>query len=698
MGKQIRYEKEILEWRKRQFLLRRKYTDTPPGFRNEDQENYALKQLKKAELEYQKSCEMKLISGYQPSEEIFVGREDILRQVQEALAAKRGPVVLFGVGGMGKSAIAREYLRRRSADYDHVLLLYADDGIFSVICDDCQVQMTNMQYSKDRYGNRNNYFREKIRALRQIAKEKRLLLVIDNWDRPADKGMDAVFSLECDILVTTRMTPTVWGLREGIPVSGFETTEEWNAFLSAYGKTAHSAGEQRAMEEYCRQVGGHPLLMKLKAYAASGVSAGSEERNSYPADTEENSVKFLKNLFSCYSLKKEEKQVLRELSVMPVQGIPVSLYRKISGVSETTLRHLESCLLISCSGNSEEPILSLHPLVAETAAKMFSPTLISCRKMVSSFCDSIWNMWSNTYMENQKLEPYVFALIRAFPSPAAWMAGELERLSTWLWIQGYYEEAERWQKKIMESVEKYYGENHQVTAEMALRMAAVYYNSMESEKADLWYQKAYEILKRCEPLDVRHKRLLFSACNKISRSYWEKGEIPCAEEYLEKAMCYFREYVKLSEKLRFSRVHEESTEIILASLKYSRAKNLAARGRNAEAEYLCREAREDILSVEGEEYRVNEFDTLYIDLLVNRGQFSEALTLAKEDLERALLYRGTVYKDTPMWMERLGDVYMAAGYTEEAEKEYKALLLELSRHFPGRLDWMERVQEKILQM
>ncbi|MCD7865098.1 MAG: AAA family ATPase, partial [Clostridiales bacterium] len=276
MGKQIRYEKEILEWRKRQFLLRRKYTDTPPGFRNEDQEDYALEQLKKAELEYQKSCEMKLISGYQPSEEIFVGREDILRQVQEALAAKCGPVVLFGVGGMGKSAIAREYLRRRSTDYDHVLLLYADDGIFSVICDDCQMQMTNMQYSKDRYGNRNNYFREKIRALRQIAKEKRLLLVIDNWDRPADKGMDEVFSLECDILVTTRMTPTVWGLREGIPVSGFETTEEWNAFLSAYGKTAHSAGEQRAMEEYCRQVGGHPLLMKLKADAASGVSAGSE--------------------------------------------------------------------------------------------------------------------------------------------------------------------------------------------------------------------------------------------------------------------------------------------------------------------------------------------------------------------------------------------------------------------------------------
>ncbi len=697
MSKQGGYEKELLEWNRRQFLLRKKYKDTPPGFRGTEQENNAWEQLKAAEARYREASVVRLLSHYEPPEEIFVGREDLLRRVEEAIAAKGGPVVLYGMGGMGKSAIAREYLRRRSTDYDHVLFLYGDEGIFSVICDDYLVQISNMQYSKDKYGNRNNYFKKKIAALNTVAGEKRILLVIDNWDRVSDKGMEEVFSLGCDILVTSRITPTIWGLAGGIRVNGFEDAGEWSTFLSAYGKNACSVEEQRKLEQYCRRVCGHPLLMKLKAGEVSDMSAGLESRDDYPAETEESFVRFLKNLFSCYALKKEEKQVLLELSVMPVQGIPLSLYQKISGVSESALKRLETFQLVSCSGDPEEKMLSLHPLVAETTARLFSPTLTNCRKMVSAFCDSIWNMWSNTYIENQKLEPYVFALIRAFPSPAAWMAGELEKLSTWLWIQGYCEEAERWQKKIFDCTEKYYGENHQMTGEMALRMAAVYYNSMDREEADCWYRRAYQVLRQCEPVDSRHKRLLATVCGKLSRNYRSAGELDFASEYLGKAVHYFQEYCDLYEKSRHPRTNEESIEIIWASYKFYRAKILAAQGRYEEAERICLEAREDILSIEGEEIRVNEFDTLYIELLAKKGDFSAAIRLVKEDLERAVFYRGPVFKDTLLCREMLGDVYLAAGAAEEAGKEYHALFLEVCRCFPFRQDWAERVNEKLLR-
>ncbi|MCD8150371.1 MAG: NB-ARC domain-containing protein [Clostridiales bacterium] len=697
MGMQDRYEKELLEWYREQFFLRKKYKDTPPGLHSAEQEAFAQEQLKEAEERYRESCVVRLLSHYDPPEEIFVGREEILRRVEEALAAKNGPVVLYGMGGMGKSAIAREYLRRRGGDYDNVLFLFGDEGIITVICDDYQVQVTNMQYSRDKYGNRNNYFRAKICALEQIAKEKKLLLVIDNWDRSSDKGMEEVFSLDCDILVTTRITPAAWGLAEGIRVNGFEEADEWRAFLSAYGKTACSGEEQRELEQYCRRVGGHPLLMKLKAGERAEAPVESESKERYPSDTEEAFVKFLKNLFSCYALRKEEKQVLLELSVMPVQGIPLSLYQKISGVSESALRRLDAFQLVSCSGSSEEQVLSLHPLVAETAASLFSPTLTNCRKMVSAFCDSIWNMWSSTYIENQKLEPYVFALIRAFPSPAAWMAGELEKLSTWLWIQGYYEEAKRWQKKIFDSTEKYYGGNHQMTGEMALRMAAVYYNSMDREEADRWYRRAYQVLRQCEPMDSRHKRLLATVCGKLSRNYRLAGEIDLASGYLDKAVRYFREYCDLYKRSRHPRTHELSIEIEGASFQFYRARILAVQGRYGEAERICLEAREDILSIEGEEFRINEFDTLYIELLARKGDFPAALRLAKEDLERAVFYRGPVFKDTLLCREMLGDVYLAAGAAEEAGKEYQGLFLEVCRCFPYRKDWAERVNAKILR-
>ena len=43
-----------------------------------------------------------------------------------------------------------------------------------------------------------------------------------------------------------------------------------------------------------------------------------------------------------------------------------------------------------------------------------------------------------------------FAVLKAFPRPAAWMARQLDELVTLLWIQGYYAEAKAYSKKISE--------------------------------------------------------------------------------------------------------------------------------------------------------------------------------------------------------------------------------------------------------
>ncbi|MCD8222302.1 MAG: ATP-binding protein [Clostridiales bacterium] len=54
-----------------------------------------------------------LTQNKQMPEEIFVGREAILNRIEKELADRRGPVILYGMGGMGKSSIAREYVRRK---------------------------------------------------------------------------------------------------------------------------------------------------------------------------------------------------------------------------------------------------------------------------------------------------------------------------------------------------------------------------------------------------------------------------------------------------------------------------------------------------------------------------------------------------------------------------------------------------------
>jgi hypothetical protein len=50
----------------------------------------------------------------------FTGREDVLAQLQEALAAQ-GRAALSGLGGVGKTQTAVEYAHRHSDEYDYIL-------------------------------------------------------------------------------------------------------------------------------------------------------------------------------------------------------------------------------------------------------------------------------------------------------------------------------------------------------------------------------------------------------------------------------------------------------------------------------------------------------------------------------------------------------------------------------------------------
>ena len=125
-------------------------------------------------------------------------------------------------GGIGKTAIARAYVRRHQEEYDSVLFLSCDIGFSPLFCDDIRVAVSNLHYSKDKYGSKKQYFKEKMKALTEIGEESRFLLVLDDCNREADPYMEQIFALPCDILVTTRVDPAMWGVAGGIPVTELE--------------------------------------------------------------------------------------------------------------------------------------------------------------------------------------------------------------------------------------------------------------------------------------------------------------------------------------------------------------------------------------------------------------------------------------------------------------------------------------------
>ncbi len=120
-------------------------------------------------------------------------------------------------------------------------------------------------------------------------------------------------------------------------------------------------------------------------------------------------------------------------------------------------------------------------------------------------------------------------------------------------------------------------------------------------------------------------------------------------------------------------------------------------GKPDEALALCADAKAAVQKIEGAEYRLNEYDRVLIMIYQAKGEFTQAERLAVESLERALHYRGRYFKDTLMCREQMGDLYMAAGRTQEAAWQYRIVFDDLNRHFQARRDWIERVSAKMAE-
>ena len=683
-------ERESLEWQKRLFELRKKYRDTPPGFLNEAEEKACLENLLREQEEYRKRREHRPEEFWEPKEEPFAGREAYLERIWDIFQQGKGPAVLYGIGGIGKTAIARAYAIRCRKEYDGVIFLSCSGDFQMVFGDDVRLPISNLRYSQDKYGGKGRYIREKLKILGQIGEKQRLLLILDDCNMEQDRYMKRVFSLPFHILVTTRRDPASWGGCSGVFVEELKQ-EEWKSFVRLYWGKEPGEEAWKEFSNYWKQVGGHTLLMMLRL---RGIKAEGRPEKLPEALAED--------LFCRFPLKKQEKQILRELALLPVQGIRESLYFRVSEAGGRDLERLKNCLLVRVEDIEEgrDRQISLHPIIAEAARRTFLPTQSNCRRILHGFYEIARNSWNCTYLDNQKIEPYVFAIFQAFPEPEAWLAREFGAFITWLWVQGYFEEAKKECRKLTVSVERHYGVCHQITGETYLKMAASCYNSMGFEESENWYFKAFDCMNRCRPFDDRYYHYRSAVYSKISRIYRYRGaeeNVKKALELIRRALFYEKKYWDLCEKNGIWH-EEDDPENSYRHWQLGEARILFDLGETDEALSLGSEAREGILREirEGKnyQYELNEFDRFLIKAMSARGEFSRAKELAVQVVETARIYRKDQSKEMASSEEQLADVWMAAGQFEKAAELYGQILSRLEEDFPYQRQWIKKIREK----
>jgi len=524
----IDYELEFLSWRERQLFLREKYVDTPPGLKREQAEQ-EKKNLEAAWKEYREQKHFRLTGGVVIPEEPFVGRGAELQKIRRMFSEGCRTVFLSGMGGIGKSALARAYGRVYAGEYDRILLWNYDKSLEQIFADDGQLAISNLAYSRNRYRSRRQYAREKYEKLAGLAGAERLLIILDNYNRKEDPWFALLEEISCDLLITTRLNGASLS-EEGyafLPVERLVSEEDWRDFYRLSTGKEPEGQEWEKLVAYRDSVEGHTLKMKL---------ALSNPEQKWDAK------QLSKSLFSGFRLKKPQVQVLCELSFLTIAGIPEEVYLSCTEEKREDVEILKLYSLIQEKRETPKQdaetgriFLSLHPVIAEAVMFTWHPDLTRCLKFMENFTDYIRFSCYRPREDDLWLLPQVTALIERLPEPVAWRYYIYECLATFLMEWERFDEAEAIELPLYECVRAYYGVSHQFTAYMALRVASCYDTSMRYEKSGEWYAKSVRLYGAARPVTRSFYHDKAEAGVKLARVYEYEGNYEAAHRCLDVA-------------------------------------------------------------------------------------------------------------------------------------------------------------------
>lgn len=129
--------------------LRWKYKDTPAGFQSRREFEETLLDWQREDQKLRKKGMYSVKSVKPEKMQQFVGRREELAFIHKNLEEGKGPVLLYGMGGVGKTAIVSAYAEQYGHEYENVLFLYYDGSIRSLLTDDNRVQIRELLYQPE---------------------------------------------------------------------------------------------------------------------------------------------------------------------------------------------------------------------------------------------------------------------------------------------------------------------------------------------------------------------------------------------------------------------------------------------------------------------------------------------------------------------------------------------------------------------
>ena len=632
----------------------------------------------------------------------FTGRDELLSQLNEKLCETKQKkfnhrLAIYGIGGVGKTQVAIEYVYRYEAQYDGLYWISASDQAallsgFQEIgsLTGCVSTATDLKPKEVAKG-----------VLSWLRKQERWLLVIDNLD---DISIVSGYLPETNkgghTLITTRNPDSMKIPAEGveIPVLGKEAAIELLHLRSNSNPTEYSSSEKLQAAELVKELGFLALAIEqASAFIRSSVYSIPEflqiyyksrkrllrrkPEGNYPYP---NSVAAT-FLLSVDKVKEMENgadavKLLHLLIFLNPDGILIyflksgcqSLNDELREIVEDELIFHDALELLqqfSLVGLSQKrDSIVIHRLIQTVMKDELSKTeLHAYWSEVIHLCNKVFpKTVTNETMDlcrrfqNQVLEP----VIEAAGVQSSSASTLLSRIASFLGEDGKYGDSERFNKLSLDINKTLLGDEHPSTLTSMNDLALTYYHQGKLQEAADLQEQVLE--KRRRILGEEHLATLM-AMNNLAGMYQVQGRNADAAEIQEEVL----------EKQR--QILGEEHPYTLTTM-HNLAMTYQAQGRNADAAEIQEEVLEKQRQILGEEHP-STLTTMH-NLAMTQGRNADAAKIQEEVLEKRRRISGEQHPETLRAMHNLAMTYQAQGRNADAAK-IKEEVLEKRRRISG---------------
>ena len=559
----------------------------------------------------------------------FIGRTKELESIKEELT-NYGKVFIRGIGGIGKSEIAKMFCKTYRGDYNNIIFANYQTNLLDMIISEKEVPISNFTRVTNDEGvieSDLDFFKRKLDMLKNLSNNK-TLIIVDNFDTDNDPYLEEFLEGNYQVIFTTRNDfdyleyPT-------INIEQLNIEESIELFKYNYKLRIDDI---EGLTNIIKKVEGHTLAIILIAK----FMQNNRLKPSDMLDMLNNNIKdlsgnikysfnngtiydYIKNLFNMSKLTKEEVNIMINLSIFPNDGIELTKFAKLSEIEDySVIDNLINKSFILHDWYTDN--ISLHPLIKEVVINECNVTLDKCSTMLKNIANTIKKGWNGDKELELKYGEICKNILNMFPDINPKYIDEYCTFKVQLTELGYFDIADKINNDLIEINKQEYGEYSKGVARAYHDTAEDYLRKFDYLKASEYYKKSIEIIKKVDNEDL-YKAYLIKAYSLLLLKMEKSND---AIKYLEESLDI---YLKNEEKERRQ----------LGSTYYALGKAYYQLKDYDKALELSNLAYEILVSISGE----NSYDAsspMHVLALINSklGNYDKALELINKVIDMRL--------------------------------------------------------------